>query len=84
MNQHVLRFGRQIAIAVVGGTVLVAGIVLALPLVPGPGIPLILLGLGILSLEFKLARSWMARIKGWGVELKRHFEERRSRSRDRP
>jgi uncharacterized protein (TIGR02611 family) len=82
MNQHVLRFGRQIAIAVIGGAVLIVGIVLALPLIPGPGSALILLGLGILSLEFKRPRAMLARIKAWAIELRRRFEDRRSRARE--
>jgi hypothetical protein len=79
MHQHVLRFGRRVAIAVAGGTVLVAGILLALPLVPGPGIPLMLVGLGILSLEFKQPRLWLARARAWGVQLKHRFDQRRTR-----
>jgi hypothetical protein len=41
---------------VVGFVVLLAGLVLALPLVPGPGIPLMLLGLVMLSDHFEWAR----------------------------
>ena len=82
MNQHVLRFGRRVLIAAVGGAVVIGGIFLALPLVPGPGIPLILLGLGILSLEFEQARDLLARIRGWGKQVKHRFDERRARSRD--
>ena len=79
MNQHVWRFGRQIVIGVIGGVMVVAGIVLALPLIPGPGIPLILLGLGILSLEFKRPRAWVAHLRARAAALKRRFAERRSR-----
>lgn len=84
MNEQVLRLGRRIAIAVVGGLVVVAGVVLALPLIPGPGIPIILVGLGILSLEFERPRAWLAQLKTYGAGLKRRFAERRSRpSRER-
>ncbi len=76
MNQHVLRFGRQVAIAVIGGVVVIIGIVLLL--IPGPGIPLVLLGLGILSLEFERPRAWLVRVREWGTRLKNRFEERRS------
>jgi hypothetical protein len=68
--KHVLRIGRRIGIAIAGGVVIIAGIILAMPLVPGPGIALILLGLGILSVEFEWPRVWLARIKEKGVELK--------------
>jgi uncharacterized membrane protein YbaN (DUF454 family) len=81
MNQQVLRFGRQVAIAAVGGTVVIAGIALALlPVLPG--FPLILLGVGILSLVFKRPRALLARLKARAVELKHRFDERRSGSRD--
>lgn len=61
---------------------LVAGILLALPLVPGPGIPLIFVGLGILSLEFERPRAWLAQVRAWGLDLKHRFDQRRSRSGD--
>ena len=80
MIERVLRIGRQIAIAVIGGTVVVVGIVLALPLVPGPGVLLILLGLGILSLEFQRPRAWLARVRVWAADLKHRFDERRARA----
>jgi len=41
---------------VLGFLLLLAGAVLALPLVPGPGIPLMLLGLVMLSDHFEWAR----------------------------
>jgi len=81
MNEQVLRIGRRIVIAIVGGLVVLAGIAVA-P-IPGPGgIPVILLGLGILSLEFKRPRAWLAQLKAHGAELKRRFDERRSRPPD--
>ena len=78
MNQHVLRFGRQVVIAVIGGAVVIVGIVLALPLVPGPGIPLVLVGLGILSLEFERPRAMLAGVREWGRRARHRFEQRRS------
>jgi hypothetical protein len=58
-----MRLGRRIGIAIAGGVVTAAGVVLSLPLVPGPGFALILLGLGILSLEFERPRHWLALLK---------------------
>jgi len=46
---------------VLGVALLLVGIVLALPLVPGPGIPLILVGLTVLSAEFE----WARRLRTW-------------------
>ena len=42
----------RILFAVAGFAVLLGGIVLSLPLVPGPGFVLIAIGLGMLALEF--------------------------------
>jgi uncharacterized protein (TIGR02611 family) len=68
MQQQVMRLGRRIGIAIAGGAVITAGVVL-LPL-PGPGTLVILLGLAILSQEFERPRVWLARIKARGVMLK--------------
>ena len=58
-----IRLGRRIGIAIAGGVVVAAGVVLAMPLIPGPGILVIALGLGILSLEFERPRVWLAAMK---------------------
>ncbi len=42
----------RVGFAVVGFLVVIAGIVLSLPLVPGPGLLLVAIGLGMLALEF--------------------------------
>jgi hypothetical protein len=55
-----------------GFLALSAGIVLSLPLVPGPGIPLILLGLVLLSDDF----AWARRALQWSKSRWRHFRER--------
>ena len=56
-----LRWGRRIAIGLVGGAVTLAG--LAMMVLPGPGLVTLILGLGILSLEFKAAEVWLQRTK---------------------
>jgi uncharacterized protein (TIGR02611 family) len=63
------RFGRRILIAIAGGAVVAVGVVLAVPLVPGPGLVIIALGLGILSLEFERPRIWLASLKQRAREL---------------
>ncbi len=82
MNRKFLRLGRRIGIAIAGGAVILAGVVLSIPLVPGPGFALILLGLGILSLEFERPRLWLAYLKAKGIALRDSFRRWRSRSRD--
>lgn len=52
---------RRILIGGVGGSITLAGI--ALLVLPGPGIPLVLGGLGVLSLEFAIARTWIEALK---------------------
>lgn len=55
------RTARRLAVGAVGGAMALAGI--ALLVLPGPGIPLILAGLGVLSLEFAIARTWIEALK---------------------
>lgn len=60
-----LRYMRMLA----GGIVLVVGIVLALPFVPGPGIPLIIFGLVLLSDHF----IWAKRTLHWTKDKWHHW-----------
>ncbi len=55
------RMAKRIVIGIVGGTVLALGIVMMIT--PGPGIPAILVGLGILGIEFAWARIWLKKAK---------------------
>jgi len=55
------RIARRIAIAVVGSTVLLIGIVMIVG--PGPAIVVIPIGLAILSIEFAWARYWLRRLR---------------------
>jgi uncharacterized protein (TIGR02611 family) len=51
----------RVAFAATGFAVVAGGIVLSLPLVPGPGIPLIAAGLAMLALEFDWAERPLER-----------------------
>lgn len=55
------RVAKRIAIGIVGGSVLLVGI--AMIVLPGPAFVVIPLGLGILSIEFAWARSWLRKVK---------------------
>lgn len=55
------RTARRLVVGAVGGAMALAGI--ALLVLPGPGIPLLLAGLGVLGLEFAIARTWMEALK---------------------
>jgi hypothetical protein len=72
----VMRLGRRIAIAIAGGLVVAAGV--AMLVLPGPGILVVALGLGILSLEFERPRHWLAHMKARALELKNRVRRRRS------
>lgn len=54
-----------------GVVVLVLGIILALPFVPGPGIPFIILGLMLLSDHF----TWAKRGLDWAKEKWHHWHQ---------
>lgn len=59
---------RRVFLIVAGFTLLLLGIIMIFT--PGPGTPVILLGLGLLAAEFVWARRLMERIKREGVRLK--------------
>ncbi len=61
MIDQTYKTARLIAIAVLGSTVLMTGI--ALLVLPGPGILLIAVGLGILALEFAWAKVWLGKVR---------------------
>jgi tellurite resistance protein TerC len=52
---------RRIAVAVIGGSVVLLG--MAMIVLPGPAIVVIPLGLGILGLEFAWARHWLRKLR---------------------
>lgn len=56
-----LRQARRAVIFVLGSTLLLIGVVLLL--MPGPGIPLILVALGMLAAEFAWAKRLLDRVK---------------------
>jgi uncharacterized protein (TIGR02611 family) len=62
---------RRVFLIVAGFTLLLLGIIMVFT--PGPGTPVILLGLGLLAAEFVWARRLMERIKREGTRLKNAF-----------
>jgi tellurite resistance protein TerC len=65
------RWARRIAVAVVGGTVLLVGV--ALIVLPGPAFVVIPLGLAILGLEFAWARLWLRKVKKRSAQVVNYF-----------
>jgi tellurite resistance protein TerC len=55
------KVARRIAIAIVGGTVLLLGVVMLVT--PGPALLVIPVGLAILGLEFAWARIWLSKLR---------------------
>jgi uncharacterized protein (TIGR02611 family) len=53
-------------VVVLGCLLVVAGIVMSGPGIPGPGIATILVGLGLLALEFERAERLLERVIVWG------------------
>ena len=71
----------RIAFAILGFLVLIGGLVLSVPLVPGPGFVLVAIGLGMLALEF----VWAERLLTATVDrLERVTDRMFRRSRDAP
>jgi tellurite resistance protein TerC len=70
-------WARRIAVAVIGGSIMVIGI--AMIVLPGPAIIVIPLGLGILGLEFAWARHWLRKLRTTA-----HGVVNRVRGRDKP
>jgi len=71
-----------------GAIVLLAGVVLAIPLVPGPGVVLILVGLWIVSADIRLARRALMRVRISMRRARRKYrkfrEEREDKRPDTP
>ena len=72
---------QRIAVVILGVLVVIAGIIMSGPGVPGPGIVTILLGLGFLALEFDWAERWMERVIIWGDRAAERAEQSTTRQR---
>lgn len=73
---------RRIAVAVVGSTVLLLGVVMIVT--PGPALVVIPIGLAILSIEFAWARFWLRRVRRSITDMNSNSRAKRAaRHRDR-
>ncbi|MFL6577734.1 MAG: PGPGW domain-containing protein [Povalibacter sp.] len=61
------RWARRVAIAVLGGTVVLIGICMIV--LPGPAVLVIPAGLAILGLEFAWAKQWLQKVRESGGQL---------------
>ena len=69
------------AIVLFGVLIVLAGIVMSAPGVPGPGIVTIIVGLGFLALEFDWAERWLERVIIWGDRAAERAERTTPRQR---
>jgi uncharacterized protein (TIGR02611 family) len=65
----------RVAVVVLGFLIVCAGILMSLPGAPGPGIAVILIGLGFLALEFDRAERLLERAVVWADRAKDRAEE---------
>ena len=63
----------RVLFALAAFLVLLVGVVLSLPLVPGPGLPLIAIGLAMLALEFAWAERLLERVADQVDELEKRI-----------
>jgi len=68
------KLAKRIVIGIVGGSVLVVGVLMIV--LPGPAFVVIPVGLGILSLEFAWARSWLRKAKTKAESMARSFSNK--------
>lgn len=78
---HSLKVAKRVILIVVGFTLLVAGLVMSVPLVPGPGLLLVVGALAILAVEFVWARRLLDRVKEQGSRLRERFGSSNSQHR---
>jgi uncharacterized protein (TIGR02611 family) len=71
-QRHILH---RIAVVIFGFLVVIAGIVLSGPGVPGPGFLVILIGLGFLALEFDRAERLLEKAIIWGDRAAERAEQ---------
>jgi uncharacterized protein (TIGR02611 family) len=68
-----LKIAKRVILIVIGFTLLAAGIVMSVPLVPGPGLLVVVAALAILAVEFVWARRLLDRVKEQGSRLRDRF-----------
>jgi uncharacterized protein (TIGR02611 family) len=77
-QRHVVH---RAGVVVLGGFLVLAGIVMSGPGVPGPGIATILVGLAFLALEFDRAERLLERAVVWGEQAAQRAERTTPRQR---
>lgn len=71
-----LRLTKKLLVALVGASVLLAGVLMIVT--PGPAVVVIPLGLAILAVEFTWARRWLRKVQAYSRIAKRRLRKRRA------
>jgi uncharacterized protein (TIGR02611 family) len=77
------RMALRIVRTIMGFTVILIGLVLTIPGIPGPGLLIVFGGLAILATEYVWARRYLAKIKEGGEKLRYIFFPNR-KPKDKP
>lgn len=72
-----LRLAKRLLVAIVGFSVVLAGMVMIVT--PGPAIVVVPLGLAILAVEFAWARRWLKKVQAYSRVARRRLRKRRAR-----
>lgn len=70
---------KRVSITVLGVLLVIAGLILSLPLVPGPGILVLVIGLAVLGSEYDWASDAMHWAKDYYQRTRKRIKERKSR-----
>jgi hypothetical protein len=70
---HSLKVAKRVILIVIGFTLLAAGLVMSVPLVPGPGLLVVIGALAILAVELVWARRLLDRVEEHGSRLRERF-----------
>ena len=70
---HSLKVAKRVILIVVGFALLAVGLVMSVPLVPGPGLLIVVGALAILAVEFVWARRLLERVKEQGYRIRTRF-----------
>ena len=77
------KVAKRVILIVVGFTLLAVGLVMSVPLVPGPGLLVVIGALAILAVEFVWARRLLKRVKEQGSRLRDRFVPCKNTNRER-
>ena len=78
-KRGVVGHSKRITVTVLGSLLVIGGLILALPLVPGPGILVLVIGLAVLGSEYDWASDAMHWAKDYYQRTRKRMKERKSK-----